>query len=131
MWGQLGLKAGYVETIEVDPFYSRPCDLHDGAALRRLSNREILRLLRVVPGACDTGRQGRVICGVSGIVGLTKYSKRRNHSPCRRCPNAESNLRTPNVRVKPVPTVGRQARTGENVPRTASPGLVACRWGSA
>ena len=37
----------------------------------------------------------------------------------------------PNVRVKPAPTVGRQARTGENVPRTARPGLVARRWGSA
>ena len=37
----------------------------------------------------------------------------------------------PNVRAKLAPTVGRQARTGENVPRTASPGLVARRWGSA
>ena len=37
----------------------------------------------------------------------------------------------PNVRVKPAPTVGRQARAGENVPRTARPGLVARRWGSA
>ena len=30
-----------------------------------------------------------------------------------------------------APTVGRQARAGENVPRTARPGLVARRWGSA
>ena len=37
----------------------------------------------------------------------------------------------PNVRAKLAPTVGRQARTGENVPRTARPGLVARRWGSA
>jgi len=37
----------------------------------------------------------------------------------------------PNVRGKPAPTVGRQARAGENVPRTAGPGLVARRWGSA
>ena len=37
----------------------------------------------------------------------------------------------PNVRVKQAPTVGRQARAGENVPRTARPGLVARRWGSA
>ena len=37
----------------------------------------------------------------------------------------------PNVRVKPALTVGRQARAGENVPRTARPGLVARRWGSA
>jgi len=28
-------------------------------------------------------------------------------------------------------TAGRQARDGENVPRTARPGLVACRWRSA
>jgi len=32
---------------------------------------------------------------------------------------------TPNVRANRTPTVGRQARAGENVPRTASPGLVA------
>ena len=37
----------------------------------------------------------------------------------------------PNVRAKREPTVGRQARAGENVPRTARPGLVACRWRSA
>ena len=39
-------------------------------------------------------------------------------------------LVTPNVRIKPAPTVGRQARAGENVPRTARPGLVARRWGA-
>ena len=37
----------------------------------------------------------------------------------------------PNVRVKRATTAGRQARAGENVPRTARPGLVACRWRSA
>jgi hypothetical protein len=37
----------------------------------------------------------------------------------------------PNVRAKRATTVGRQARAGENVPRTTSPGLVACRWRSA
>jgi hypothetical protein len=36
-----------------------------------------------------------------------------------------------NVRAKREPAVGRQARAGENVPRTARPGLVACRWRSA
>ena len=39
--------------------------------------------------------------------------------------------KTPNVRAKRATTVGRQARAGENVPRTARPGLVACRWRSA
>ena len=34
----------------------------------------------------------------------------------------------PNVRAKGAPTAGRQARAGENVPRTARPGLVARRW---
>ena len=38
---------------------------------------------------------------------------------------------TPNVRAKRATTAGRQARAGENVPRTARPGLVACRWRSA
>ena len=37
----------------------------------------------------------------------------------------------PNVRAKRATTAGRQARAGENVPRTACPGLVACRWRSA
>jgi len=37
----------------------------------------------------------------------------------------------PNVRVKRATTAGRQARGGENVPRTAGPGLVACRRRSA
>ena len=37
----------------------------------------------------------------------------------------------PNVRVKRATTAGRQARTGDNVPRTARPGLVACRRRSA
>ena len=33
----------------------------------------------------------------------------------------------PNVRAKRAVTAGRQARAGENVPRTTGPGLVACR----
>ena len=40
-------------------------------------------------------------------------------------------LPAPNVRAKLATTAGRQARAGENVPRTARPGLVACRWRSA
>ena len=37
----------------------------------------------------------------------------------------------PNVRAKRATTAGRQARAGENVPRTTRPGLVACRCRSA
>ena len=37
----------------------------------------------------------------------------------------------PNVRGKRATTAGRQARAGDNVPRTASSGLVACRRRSA
>ena len=37
----------------------------------------------------------------------------------------------PNVRAKRATTAGRQARAGDNVQRTACPGLVACRWRSA
>ena len=36
----------------------------------------------------------------------------------------------PNVRANRATTAGRQARAGENVPRTTGPGLVACRWRS-
>ena len=32
------------------------------------------------------------------------------------------------VRAKRATTAGRQARSGEDVPRTARPGLVACCW---
>ncbi len=34
----------------------------------------------------------------------------------------------PNVRANRAPAAGRQARAGENVPRTVRPGLVARRW---
>jgi hypothetical protein len=37
----------------------------------------------------------------------------------------------PNVRAKWATAVRRQARDAENVQRTCSPGLVACRWRSA
>ena len=36
----------------------------------------------------------------------------------------------PNVRANREPAAGRQAWAGENVPCTARPGLVACRWRS-
>ena len=36
----------------------------------------------------------------------------------------------PNVGGNRATTAGRQARAGENVPRTTGPGLVACRWRS-
>ena len=44
---------------------------------------------------------------------------------------AGRHLHWPNVRAKRARTAGRQAWAGENVPRTARPGLVACRWRSA
>lgn len=37
----------------------------------------------------------------------------------------------PNVRAKRATTAGRQTRAGDNVPRTAGSGGVACRWRSA
>ena len=40
-------------------------------------------------------------------------------------------IATPNVRAKRATTEGRQARAGENEPRTVRLGLVACRWRSA
>ena len=41
------------------------------------------------------------------------------------------NAKTPNVRVKPAPTVWRAGPVGENVPRTADRARVTRRWGSA
>ena len=43
---------------------------------------------------------------------------------------AKVEFMTPNVRVEAGPTARRQARAGENVPRTTGPGLAACRWAS-
>jgi len=51
-------------------------------------------------------------------VGFNCYANNNGHSVL------------PNVGGEEGPTAGRQARTGENVPRTTSPGLVACRWAS-
>ena len=45
--------------------------------------------------------------------------------------STDAHFLRPNVRAKRATTAGRQARAGENVPRTARPGLVACRWRSA
>ena len=42
-----------------------------------------------------------------------------------------SGLTQPNVRAKRATAAGRLARAGENVPRIARRGLVACRWHSA
>ena len=44
--------------------------------------------------------------------------------------HSDERRKPPNVRGEAGPTAGRQARTGENVPRTTRPGLVACRWAS-
>ncbi|MGS0753656.1 hypothetical protein ACVBEH_02155 [Roseateles sp. GG27B] len=44
---------------------------------------------------------------------------------------AEMCLVRNNVIAKRSTAAGRQARAGENVPRTTGPGLVACRWRSA
>jgi hypothetical protein len=69
------------------------------------------------------------------------------HSPAKRCPltlvlcratrrtdddalNDHPSLRTPDVRAEWAPAAGRQARAGENAPRTGRPGLMACRWRS-
>jgi hypothetical protein len=46
-------------------------------------------------------------------------------------PATDDDFQIPNVRAKRATPVGRQARAGENVHRTTSPGLVACRWRSA
>ena len=53
-----------------------------------------------------------------------------NSSDLRRTAEVDAFM-MPNVRAKRATTAGRQARAGENVPRTARPGLVACRWRSA
>ena len=66
---------------------------------------------------------------VRGFAALWLFNSRRKaHFLLERCTVA---FLMPNVRAKRATTAGRQARAGENVPRTARPGLVACRWRSA
>jgi|CXWL01.1.fsa_nt_gi hypothetical protein len=63
---------------------------------------------------------------------LTRY---RDETPLRHQPHMIAHqvdeVLGPNVRAKRATTAWRQARAGENVPRTARPGLVTCRWRSA
>ena len=66
---------------------------------------------------------------VGGLAALWLFSSRRQAHFLLEPPQAS--VLMPNVRAKRATTAGRQARAGENVPRTARPGLVACRWRSA
>jgi hypothetical protein len=68
-------------------------------------------------------------CGGEVALGSSISSKRKNVLLVHLVEGARAGcFMTPNVRAKGAPTVGRQARLGENVPRTARPGLVARRW---
>ena len=69
-----------------------------------------------------------VIDRVLGFAALWVFSPRRQALTLLECRTVSPAL--PNVRAKGAPAAGRQARTGENVPRTARLGLVACRWRS-
>jgi hypothetical protein len=68
---------------------------------------------------CERSRR---TCGAAGALNRL-LPKRANGS--------DGEPATHNVRAKRATAAGRQARAGENVPRTARPGLVACRWRSA
>ena len=68
-------------------------------------------------------------CEISGLTALLLFSPRRQARFLLR--QQTLGILKPNVRAKRATTAGRQARAGENVPRTTRPGLVACRWRSA
>ena len=83
-------------------------------------------LARSLTFACHRVVSG---CEISRLAASWLFSSRRqSHILLESCTAV---FLKPNVRAKLAPTVGRQARAGENVPRTARPGLVARRWGSA
>ena len=93
-----------------------------GAPLERRVRQRIARSAR--RGGATALPYWKVPCEepLDAEVGRTLNEPERAHG---------CDLRLPNVRVKRATTAGRQARAGENVPRTARPGLVACRWRSA
>ena len=70
------------------------------------------------------GRTRKGIYGEATIRGIVDLAVLAGGAP-------QTVLVRPNVRAKRATTAGRQARAGDNVPRTARPGLVACRWRSA
>ena len=73
---------------------------------------------------------GRICChgrfSAGGFAASWLFSSRRQALDLLEHPICVFAL--PNVRAKGAPTVGRQARAGENVQRTTGPGLVARRW---
>ena len=65
-------------------------------------------------------------CEISGLAASWVFSSRRqSHFLLESCTAV---FLKPNVRAKLAPTAGRAGPVGENVQRTAGPGLVACRW---
>jgi hypothetical protein len=64
----------------------------------------------------------RARCKSHGVQALWHATARGPRTTC---------FPRPNVRGKRATAAGRQARAGDNVPRTTGPGLVACRWRSA
>ena len=95
-------------------------------ALADLSSETAQKCFDVLPGNVRAGwvRKECFQCLLMGTL----------HAPMVPEAGTERNARrflVPNVRAKRATTAGRQARAGENVPRTARPGLVACRWRSA
>jgi hypothetical protein len=79
-------------------------------------------LVCVSPNFSNTSR-----CGSGFGVGMYEDDDEGSAD----CGAPRLRLVLPNVRAKRATTAGCQARAGENVPRTTSPGLVACRWRSA
>jgi len=89
--------------------------------------------LWMIGAACLAGRpigRGRIAIGLAGMI--TTGAITLHYDP-RLAQTFGATLTTlaAIVRAKRATTAGRQARAGENVPRTARPGLVACRWRSA
>ena len=113
-----------------------PCHCCSGAAPLMIKpffdwRMKLMPCLSVRPHS--TNVRCRIRCcdwlAVRGFAALWLFSSRRQALTLLEHCTAGPAL--PNVRAKRATTAGRQARAGENVPRTARPGLAACRWRSA
>ena len=123
-WSELQARAARIRIKRLD---ARGCMLKDHRiAPRSLSRRWGRARRRLLPKPKHflkrTSRR-------DGLVGFGLQGQPRNRERTRK--DGWMVLAVPNVRAKRATTAGRQARAGENVPRTTGPGLVACRWRSA
>ena len=118
--------------MTTDAAFSPELSAADLAALKADVERHTAGLLQILE---NTSPEYLVSCAVSMLSNRDSAARYADAEIARLraqiAAKSDTSHEPPNVRAKRATTAGRQARAGENVPRTARPGLVACRWRSA